>query len=402
MNRHLSFFIGMNFLRRFDSFYPLFVLIAAYYHISIAQVFVLEAVFALSMIFSEIPSGHYSDQNNRANTLLFGCCMFCVACFLFVTWPNMWCWLLAQVACGIAFACFNGTDTALLYEWSHHDKTRSYLQLESSVQAWSRLAEGISALLGALVMLLHPRLPIITMLASKLIMTLYAYRMLKGKKHTKTQVTSSNMSRSRKSMKEQCANFFRMLNTHHLWELLICSSILNCVLFVMYWILQTELLSLGVGMIETGIFWFAFFVCAGLASLLTGKIRSVQSANTNPERHVLTLYLFMLLLIGCILWKPMASLWCLSGFALVTGIKLPLMNVLINEQIPCSSRATFHSIDSVLTRLLFAGSMTTTGAWIESPMKSWLWIGLLIVTLTGFLCALRLQKKSSKHVSQLR
>jgi len=318
--QQLTLYHRINFLRRFDSFFPLFVAIAAHYHINIAQVFLLESTFALSMMLSEIPTGYYSDRYNRTDCLLFGCWMFCFSCILYLTWANFWCWALANMFSGIAYACFSGSDTALLYEWLHEDQSQSYMAHESRMQAWSRYAEGVSAFLGAAMLYLHPLLPVFAFLVSKLAMTAHMYSFLRANdKTTTSSATTARSTQSRKTFISQCKLFIAQVRPDGGLSLLVCSSILNCIMFVFFWILQAQLVILEISLFATGLYWLIFFGCAGFVSMCCGNIDRHIRSEWMLMQLVIALYACVLFLIACTWLKPHAALWWLSGFALIVG-----------------------------------------------------------------------------------
>ena len=117
---------GMAFLRWLDPFLPFCVLIGMKFGINYYEIFLLQSVCALAITFFEIPAGIISDIFGRKMVLMLGSLLFGLAYVVFLVRPSFWSWVIAEIIGGAAIACFSGSDTALLFEYTGEKNVESY------------------------------------------------------------------------------------------------------------------------------------------------------------------------------------------------------------------------------------------------------------------------------------
>ncbi|MCB1647032.1 MAG: MFS transporter [Pseudomonadales bacterium] len=118
--------------------------------LSLAEVFYLQASFALFVVLFEVPSGYIADLLGRKNALVAGA-LFHGAGFTWVYFADGFADLLIfEFLMGIAISLMSGADLSLLYdtqealEQSTEDKTRGIANMRFA----KSVAEGVSALLS--------------------------------------------------------------------------------------------------------------------------------------------------------------------------------------------------------------------------------------------------------------
>ena len=86
-------------------------------HLPMAEVLLLEAVYYISVVALEVPSGWASDRFGRRPTLILSSLAMLASYLLFFLFPGVWwVWAIAQVLLAAGLALASGTDTSLLYD----------------------------------------------------------------------------------------------------------------------------------------------------------------------------------------------------------------------------------------------------------------------------------------------
>jgi len=114
-----------------------------------AEAILLAAIFDLSTVILEVPSGYFSDYLGRRLTLIIGMLASAAGCLLLFGSSSFIVFAVAQVLIGAGGAFISGTDTALLYD-SLAEEGRQDEIAAQEVRAWrySYMALAISAVAG--------------------------------------------------------------------------------------------------------------------------------------------------------------------------------------------------------------------------------------------------------------
>ena len=118
-------------------------------HLTLDQVLKLEAIYYISVVALEVPSGYFSDVIGRKPTLLISSLAFLVACILFFFGSSFGMFIVAQVflAAGISFN--SGTDVSFHYDTLKALKRESEFAAREAIVARNGFyAAALGALLG--------------------------------------------------------------------------------------------------------------------------------------------------------------------------------------------------------------------------------------------------------------
>lgn len=94
------------------------IIVLFYLHrgLSLSEVFYLSIIWSLTSLMTEVPTGYLADRIGRKRTLLLGVVLLflsqLITLFAFGFWP----FALSFVFMSASFACFSGTEEAMLYE----------------------------------------------------------------------------------------------------------------------------------------------------------------------------------------------------------------------------------------------------------------------------------------------
>lgn len=127
------------------------------YGLDLLDIFWLQAIFAVTMVIFEIPTGYIADRLGRKRTLLLSSGIATVGWIGYAFCGSFTQFAVAEVALGLAFSLMSGTDSSLLYESLAEDGAcERYTRLEGRQQSAALLAEGLAALLGGFAVTVLP------------------------------------------------------------------------------------------------------------------------------------------------------------------------------------------------------------------------------------------------------
>jgi MFS family permease len=154
MIRNLKLFPLYLALIRVDFWLPVFFL----YFLSLFsldKVLLLEAIYYISVVFLEVPSGYFSDRVGRKWTLVAAASSGAASGFLFFSSQDFYVFCVAQFFYAVFMAFNSGSDSSLLYDTLKAEgREGEMLALESQAHAVSLFVGAFGAVVGGCVALL--------------------------------------------------------------------------------------------------------------------------------------------------------------------------------------------------------------------------------------------------------
>ena len=325
--------------------------------LSLADVFVLQAIFAGAVVVFEVPSGYFADIVGRRNALIIGSFLhglgFTLLCFV-DSFAGL---VIFEVTVGIGVSLLSGSDLSLLYDsqlalnLSPRDKVRGVARQRLAMAS----AEGIAALLAAVLVLWSFDLVVIVNAVIAWIPLLIACQLAEA-------------PYKRMSLSQPVANFRRILV--HLFyqdELLrlttLAVTFYGLSTFYVVWLIQPYWESLGIPLAMFGVLWaaknFTIAVTARFAAPLEERFGAA------PVLAVMAL-LPVLGYLGMAIDGGLIGVVLAFSFYISRGLHQVILTDAFNSRVPSEFRATANS----LTGFLFRGAFIVTG-----PLVGWLHAG---------------------------
>lgn len=135
---NVRLFITFRVLFNARFYYPIFSILFLDFGLTLSQFAVLNAVWAATIVFCEVPSGALADTIGRRNLLVFAGCLMVVEISLWAFVPlgntNLlfWVFVVNRVLSGMAEAAASGADEALAYD---------SLKQEGDIKLWGQVLE---------------------------------------------------------------------------------------------------------------------------------------------------------------------------------------------------------------------------------------------------------------------
>lgn len=156
MSRNIPLFIAFRLLFNARFYYPIFAVIQLDYGLTMEQFAILNAVWAVSIVVLEVPSGAMADRIGRKRMVVLASILMVaeMAVLAFVPLGNttlvFWAWVVNRILSGAAEASASGADEALAYDSISHDEQKTrWPKVLARLMRLSSLAFVIAMLVGA-------------------------------------------------------------------------------------------------------------------------------------------------------------------------------------------------------------------------------------------------------------
>ena len=158
MARNIPLFIAFRLLFNARFYYPVFAVIQLDYGLTIAQFALLNAVWAVSIVLLEVPSGALADRIGRKRMVVGAAILMVLemAVIAFVPLGTnsfvFWAWVINRILSGAAEASASGADEALAYDSiPHEEQTRRWPRILGRLMRFSSIAFIVAMLVGSAV-----------------------------------------------------------------------------------------------------------------------------------------------------------------------------------------------------------------------------------------------------------
>jgi MFS family permease len=337
--------------------------------LSMQEVFSLQALFALVVLITEVPSGYVADLVGRKQTLVMGAVFCGIGHTLLLGADGFWTLAMFEIALGIGHSLVSGADIALLYdteialERGEHEQR----QVVGRLYFVRTLSEAVAGVTCSVLLLWSMDVAVYLQAVVGWLPLLVAFSLVEppGRRLAKTGHLA-NM-----------AQICRYLMTHsavlRLAFLALC--IWSLTTFYAVWLVQKLWQEQGLGLSHFGYLWAILSLAAGLAG---------RWAHQVEEKMGTTAVLVFIGLAPALGYLGLDAFGVVGGyfaslmFWISRGIGLVILRDALNRRIPSEFRATANSLASFGFRAAFV----ITGPFIGYSFDLWgmsFTLGLLAV-----------------------
>lgn len=324
---------------------PIIVLFYQDNGLSLRDVLTLQAVYSISIVVWEIPSGYLADLWGRRNTMIVGSILGAIGYVIYSFTAGFWGFFAAEFVLGIGISLISGADSAMLYDsLVERGRSSEYMKLEGRVISIGNFAETFAALGGGLLAEISLRTPFIAQSFVAAI-AIPASIMLYEPVRTRMQI-GAGMRHIWSIVKQS------LVTNKALRRNIFYSSVIGSATLSMAWFLQPYFADeLGMSASEIGIAWFVLNMIVGLATLAAYRIEKRIGITA-------TLLIIALCIPGGYILMAFINSWAviavIAMFYVVRGIATPVLKDYINRITTSDIRATVLSVRNFLIRILFS------------------------------------------------
>lgn len=309
------------------------------------DIFVLQAIYSVSVAVMEIPSGYMADIVGRKKTLILGSVLGALGYLFYSMSHNFSGFLIAEITLGIGGSFISGADSAMLFDsLSATRRQHRYLQYEGRITSLGNFAETLAAVCGGLIAaLLSYRAVYLSQAVIAALAIPAALLLLEPPKD------STIAKPGLRHILSVCNN--AVMTNKKLSSTILLSSIAGISTLCMAWTSQIYFVSNGLTEVTITPLWIALNLTVAIVAAFASAAMKVLGKKVSLFLIVMYLPITYVLL-GMLQLMP--AIMCLFLFYAVRGYATPVLKDLINQNCSSSTRATVLSIRSLIIRLGFA------------------------------------------------
>ena len=342
-------------MRWFMLVMPILVLFFLSEGLAMTDVLLLQAVFSVTIVGLEVPSGWVADVWGRRLSLIGGSLFGAAAFVAYALGHGFWQFLAAELLLGVGASLVSGADSAMLFDsLSALGEDDRYRGAEGKLLSVGNFSEAAAAIAGGLLATVSLRTPIV---GQAIITSLAIPCSLMLVEPPRNGPEGTGVTDLRALLR---VVRFALVETPPLRAMLALSAVMGSSTLTVVWFVQPWLQAAGLPLSAFGVVWAALNATVGLAALRSDAI------TTRLGEHRTWLALLLLVASGYALMATAPSLALLPGLLALyaaRGVGRPGYVAAIQRLTPSDRRATVLSVGNMGTRGLFA---------VVGPAAGWL------------------------------
>ncbi|MBV7330570.1 MFS transporter [Chloroflexi bacterium TSY] len=331
-------------------------------HLSLEQVLQLEALYYLSVVILEVPSGYFSDTFGRRPTMLISSVAFAMSYGLFLVGGEFILFALAQLFLATGFAFSSGTNTSFHYDsLAALSQTEQFGEREAIAERNGFIANGFAIFVGGLVGMIALRLAYAVSFVGALgaIVIVFLFR---EPMDVQNSISDRGANVSVVGFKEQLRlslHYLQQPFLRWLFAYAVLMTVLNHIPYEFYQpyldLLRDDLpfASNPTPLVAGLVMGFSTLIGAYAAAR---SIKLSERIGVGPTLLIAAgVQTFLITAMGVVLHLLIVPLILLR--AVPFGLTRAPMNAAIAPQVPQMQRATYLSIQSLAGRLAFSATL---------------------------------------------
>lgn len=340
-------------INSFTLIIPVIVLFFQENGLSMQDIFVLQVIFSVVVVFFEVPSGYFSDKFGRKIAIIFGAIVISIGHLSYAALSSFWGFAVGEIFFGIGYGFISGSDEALIYDsLLERGQESNHQKLEGLRVGIGLFSEGVASIIGGLLALISLRFPVYVE-AGIVILSIPLAFSLREPKIVTVQLEDADT----KGIYEILNDF--LYGNSQVRNVSIYFSVVSLSTLLMFWMLQKYLEAISFPLGLFGVIFAALMFTASFFSWKSSKINSWL----DEKKFMLVLWImpiagFALLALTFQSWS-----WIiLFIFYFTRGLLGPFVSSYINKRVSSTERATILSVRNLLSRGLFC---------LAGPLVGW-------------------------------
>lgn len=326
-------------LTSFTLFMPIMYLLYTNAGLNQFQIGLVSFVFAITMLFAQIPTGYLADKFSRKISNFSGDVFIAIGILLYALSGSFWLFALAEIVFGIGLSLTSGADAALLRE---HAKNAGmdYKKLAANLASVSFVAQGFGAIAGGFIGHYNIRWPLFVQFGIFVIAALFSLSIQdigvkrESKKHPFTDAYE---------ITKYCLHGHKRLA----WRMFLTAST-NVSTFLIVWFLTPIFLRAGVKISFHGVLFALISVAAIFGSRFASKYKDVRLTSS-----------LLISALGYFILSLSINIYTLSFFLLTSfarGFSRARSSPYVQEVVPDDIQATVLSVNAMIFKV-FSGTL---------------------------------------------
>ena len=306
-----------------------------------SDVFLVQAVFAITVAVFEIPSGYIADLIGRKKILIISEFIAIIGFGIYSQAHGLATVVIAEMLLALSYSLYSGVKEAIMYDsLLLLEEQSTYQQKTGTAGSLGFFSEGISCIAGGLLATISLRLPFYAQLITTVIALIIILTFVEPTRSRPKQHHVENFKRALFGI------FLR--DKRMLWSSLLFATI-SSITFCSVWFSQIMYQEKNLP-----VAWFGILFAVGSFAVALGSIISHRLQKKMPE-WAQYIMIMTIVVIGC-LGMNIPAIWAVA-FTLLPrmawGILPPLSLEVANRMIDSDLRVTVLSIRNMVDRLMY-------------------------------------------------
>jgi len=139
---------------------PVVVLFYKSNGMTMQDIFTLQAVYSVTLMVLEIPTGYFADFAGRRTSMLIGSVFGFTGFVIYSLSSGFWEFMVAETILGLGVSLVSGADSAMLYDsLASVGSSDKYTRYEGLISSLGNYAEAIAGIIGGLLAAISLRTP---------------------------------------------------------------------------------------------------------------------------------------------------------------------------------------------------------------------------------------------------
>lgn len=344
LERNIRLIVAIRTLKMFMVAMPVIVIFWKDLGFTFTDIFLLQGIFSVTAMITEIPSGYFADTFTRRLSIILGLMLASVAWVVYAGSYEFWQFAAGEILLGISFSAISGADTAILYDsLSALGREDEFLKYNSRSFGFAFGGEAVAGVIGGLLAIGSLRYPLYGQIVPAMIAIPLGFKLVEPELRRR-QDTENPIRAIGRVVKHALHE-----NTGVKWLILLHAA-LSTMTYTFVWLAQPYYELAGVAI---GLFGFLSLMKHGFLSLFSWK------AETIVNRFGADWLLMSLPVIGVATYLTLSigfNYWLIGsliGFEFIRGIARPVISAKIHSLIESDFRATVESVNGFVVRLFF-------------------------------------------------
>ncbi len=344
----------LNFVAAFTDmmfFIPVLIPFLGSLGLSMQEILIVEAVFSVTMVLLEVPSGYFADVFGRKLSVVLGLFFFMCSMMLFTLGTEFWHFVAAEIVGGIGLSFRSGAMEALLYDsLIELEREDEYKKHQGNMFLWMRTSSVFAYLTGGAMATYLLKLPVYAAVLPAAFGLLVSLFLVEPQRH---EMVSEKWGHFVKIVKES------FIGNAKLRWFLFYAAVPWGFSFLAFWLFQAYMEEVGFSLFWFGIVLSVMNIFGGLAAKYAYKIEEWFSLRTAIGMAPILFFIAWVPLVfikakWAVIFMPISSMgW---------GVSVIFFKDFVQKLVTSDRRATVMSIMSLLERSVF---------FVYAPIAGW-------------------------------
>ncbi len=330
------------FFSSFDITSAIWVLYLGYKGMNLVQIGLLEGIFHVTGLLSEIPTGALADLFGRRRILIIGRMMSLISAIIMLFSNSFLGFAMGFILSAWGYNLNSGSEEALIYDTLKElKKEDEYLKINGRINLIIEISQGLAVFIGGILSQIDFSVSYITAIIIGIISLTFSFNFKEVDIRDDFEERITIINHFKKSMKV-------LKDNRKLLNIIMFFPIVYTFSAIVYFYGQQFLNDLGYSRLNISIIFLFNGILSAIGAILSDKI--YKKYNASGWLSISMIISFLLILMGNI--SKELSIFTFLAIGFLTAILQPISSKLINSMVESKQRATIISVESMFYSLM--------------------------------------------------